>query len=298
MNIIRKNEDINLPYVFILDLDGTIIGDCSYQCEIYNIQEIIRKNLIYKKSEMNKIELGAIAKHKTICDKSLNECYNSCSKLIRPFFGFFINKMKKIYPNSHFFVYTASDKSWAIKEINIIEKHYKIKFNRPIFTRDNCIIDQSGNIKKSINKILPLILKSIKAPKNYNIKNHLLIIDNNPTFIDYKDNFLICPTYNYIKFHNLWDNIPQNYHKIEELKHFVSKLISSKKIYGKHHNSNAQILEKIHKWLYKKYKRVNNYNAIYESDTFWKDLATTINQNNIQMFNKNILQALQKSIKK
>jgi histidinol phosphatase-like enzyme len=37
------------PYIFLLDLDGTIIGDCSYQCDIYNIQEIIKKNIILKK---------------------------------------------------------------------------------------------------------------------------------------------------------------------------------------------------------------------------------------------------------
>ena len=25
------------PYIFIIDLDGTIIGDCNYQCYLYNI---------------------------------------------------------------------------------------------------------------------------------------------------------------------------------------------------------------------------------------------------------------------
>ena len=38
----------NAPYIFLLDLDGTIIGDCSYQCDIYNIQEIIKKNIVLK----------------------------------------------------------------------------------------------------------------------------------------------------------------------------------------------------------------------------------------------------------
>jgi len=154
MNITRNRDDTNVPYIFILDLDGTIIGDCSYQCDVYNIQEIIRKTLVVKKKDMNKLELGAISRHKTLCDKSLNECYNSCSKLVRPFFGIFISKMRKMFPNSHFFVYTASEKTWALKEINIIEKQNKIKFNRPIFTRDNCILDQFGNLKKSVAKYI------------------------------------------------------------------------------------------------------------------------------------------------
>ena len=29
------------PYIFIIDLDGTIIGDCNYQCDLYNIIELI-----------------------------------------------------------------------------------------------------------------------------------------------------------------------------------------------------------------------------------------------------------------
>jgi hypothetical protein len=304
MNIkIQNHNDMNhsilsQPYVFVLDLDGTIIGDCSYQCDIYNIQEIIRRKLVTNKQQLSKMQLSAIARQKTLCDKSLNECYNTCSKLIRPFFGTFINKMKKIYPNSYFFVYTASEKSWAMKEIAIIEKQNKIKLNRPIFTRDHCIKDSSGNLQKSIKHILPAIIKATKAQKNYDFKDTLLVIDNNPTFMDYKDNFLLCPTYNYIKFQNLWENIPLDYHKIDELKKFVSNLISSKKIYSKHNNTNSAILERIYKWLYKKYKKVNKYNSAFENDTFWKDLATIIEHNHIKIFNKKVLTAIQKSIKK
>ena len=303
MNIKTKirNEDNNMlsqPYVFVLDLDGTIIGDCSYQCDIYNIQEIIKKKLITNKQQMSKMQLGSITRQKSLCDKSLNECYASCSKLVRPFFGTFINKMKRLYPNSFFFVYTASEKSWALKEIAIIEKQNKIKLNRPIFARDSCITDGSGNLHKSIKHILPDIIKATKAPKNYDFKDTLLVIDNNPTFIDYKDNFLLCPTYNYVKFKNLWENIPLDYHKIDELKKFVGNLITSRKIYSKHNVTNSAILERIYKWLYRKYKKINKYNSTFENDTFWKDLASTIEQNRIKMFNKKLVSALQKSIKK
>ena len=85
--------------IFVLDLDGTIIGDCSYQCDIYNIDNISKKN--------NK-------------DTLLN-CYKPDSKLIRPYFKYFFTKIKKIYPNSLFYIYTASEKIWAHKEIGLIE---------------------------------------------------------------------------------------------------------------------------------------------------------------------------------
>jgi len=273
------------PYVFILDLDGTIIGDCRYQCDIYNIQEIIKKNTSQ-----------SLLKNKTLCDKKLFESYNSESLLIRPFFSKFILAIKKIYPNCFFYIYTASEKFWAYKEISIIEKQNNIKFNRPIFTRNNCITDQYGNLKKSVTKILPLILKSMKMPKTYDISKKLLIIDNNHTFVDYNENLLICPTYNYIKFNNLWDNIPDEYLEDEGLKTFISALISSKKIHSIR-SKKSEVQDKIHKWLYKKYKKINKYNYKFRNDTFWKDLVTHIKNNNIQEYNKNTLGIMQKSIK-
>ena len=30
------------PYIFVIDLDGTIIGNCTYQCDIYNIMELMK----------------------------------------------------------------------------------------------------------------------------------------------------------------------------------------------------------------------------------------------------------------
>jgi len=288
------------PYIFILDLDGTIIGDCSYQCDIYNIQEIIRKNIILKNTN---IQLVNLAKYKTQCDKNLEHCYNLQSKLLRPHFATFMSEMRKRFPNSFFFIYTASEKTWANKEILIIEKQNNIKFNRPIFTRDNCIKDSAGNIKKSVNKILPQLLKALKIPKTQaqamaaaGIINRLIIIDNNPTFIDYTDHLLLCPTYDYLKFHNLWENIPLEYAKITELRQFVSRLIASKKMYVKNNPTNSVILEKLHRWLYRKYKKVNKYNSKYNNDSFWLNLATLIKHHNITVFNKKNITLLQKSI--
>jgi len=281
------------PYIFLLDLDGTIIGDCSYQCDIYNIQEIIKKNITIKN---HNIQLGDLTKYKTTCDKMLEKCYDLQSKLLRPHFATFMSEMKKRFANCYFFIYTASEKTWANKEILIIEKQNNIKFNRPIFTRDNCLKDASGNIRKSVHKILPQLLKAMKMPKTHTITNHIIVVDNNPTFVDYTDNLLICPTYDYLKFHNLWENIPQEYAKISELKHFVSRLISNKKMYIRNNPSNTIVLEKLHRWLYRKYKKINNYNMKFANDSFWLNLATLIKHHNITAFNKKTVSMLSKSI--
>ena len=270
------------PYIFILDLDGTIIGNCTYQCDIYNIMELIKR---YDKKNLNK--------YKTICEKYLNESYNDKSLLIRPHFFHFIQTMKKLYPNSYFYVYTASEKNWANKEISIIEKNNNFKFDRPLLTRDNCIIDREGNIKKSINKILPLIKKKIKFSNTYDIKKHLLIIDNNPTFIDYKDNLLLCPTYNYVKFNNLKDIVPEDITCVN-IKNYIAKLSKEQRI-CKNYNS-TECMEKIYKWLYKKCKKINKFNSKYINDNFWKDLVTLIKNHNIKQYTSKNVDMIQKSI--
>jgi hypothetical protein len=96
---------MNTNNVFIIDLDGTIIGDCIYQTDIYKIGLILRK-------------LGFKIKINDI----LEDHYNEKTKLIRPYFLNFITTIKKTIPNSYFYIYTASEKKWAEKEIKIIEK--------------------------------------------------------------------------------------------------------------------------------------------------------------------------------
>ena len=60
-----------MTFVFIIDLDGTIIGDCVYQCEMYKIYLILRK-------------LGINVKINEI----LEEAYKEKTRLIRPYFSF------------------------------------------------------------------------------------------------------------------------------------------------------------------------------------------------------------------
>jgi hypothetical protein len=204
--------------------------------------------------------------------------------------------MKKQYPLCYFYIYTASEKKWANKEIAIIEKNNNFKFDRPLLTRDNCIIDNNGNIKKSIAKVLPLISKSLKIPNKYDISKRLLIIDNNPTFIDYTENLLICPSYNYMKFYDLRETLPNN-HKCEDLKRYIDRLIKEKRI-SKISNKTTENLEKLYKWLYKKCKRINKYNSKYNNDTFWKDLITLIKNYNITSYTPKIVAEIQKSINK
>ena len=246
------------PLIFILDLDGTIIGDCTYQVILYNIEEICKKYRI---------------KSNSTSDNILMECYRPDSKLMRPFFKYFISYIRKHHPHSLFYIYTASEKSWANKEISLIEKTHNMKFNRPIFTRDDCIKDSYGQYRKSVKKILPKITRS---NKRYNIQSSkVLVIDNNSTFIDYSNNFLLCPTYNYVLFCDVWEKMRKEYMKIMEIYQMMKNLMSDNKIckYCNWKTNSERIidthaLENKHRWLYKKHRKINRDNKKYIGRTW------------------------------
>ena len=270
----------DLEVIIILDLDGTIIGNCCFQADLYNLQ-LIQKN--------NKIKLTN--------NINLINAYNNTSKLIRPYFINFYLKIKQLYPNAQIYIYTASEKKWAYKEIEYIEKNLKIKFNRPIFTRDDCILSSNNEYKKQIKKILPKISKNLKNKDN--ISDKLLIIDNNNTFIDYQNNFILCKTYDYIYFIDLWQNINVDYNKNKELSKYVNKLILSKKIckYMDSDFINNTKKEVIYKWKYKKYKKINKQNKNELNDMFFEKLTNELVNHKFKKFNYDTITYLKKILK-
>ena len=261
--------------IIILDLDNTIIGNCCYQADLYNLQKIQKK---YKMKIINNI----------------NVSYNKKCNLLRPHFKYFYENIKKIYENVYIYIYTASEKNWANIEVKMIEKNLDIEFDKPIFTRDDCIIDSKKEYKKVINKIIPKIKRNIKDDIE-DIKNNLLIIDNNDTFIDYKTNFLLCKSYDFIHYIDIWKNINNDYHKNSELTNYIIRLINNNKIH-KYVNINDKNLENIYKWKYKKYKKINKTNKKFIKDTFWKDLTDIIIDNKFKKFNKDTIYYLQKKL--
>jgi hypothetical protein len=273
------------PCIFILDLDNTIIGDCKYQSELYGVIKTLKKNKIKS----------------TTADESLIKAYKKKSKLIRPYFVTFINTIRKYYPNSSIFIYTASQKEWAIKEIEIIEKSLDIKFDRPLFTRDDCIMGSDMSYKKSIKKILPKILISLKKNKKptTDINNRVLIIDDRNVYIDYNDNLLICPAYNYILFDNIWEKIPINAFKHDGIRSLIKSLIKYEVISPINlmsYETNIKKMKNMYKWLYNKCNFISKYNNNYENDIFWKRLTRILLKTNITKFDYNTVKYIKDNI--
>lgn len=246
------------PQIFILDLDGTIIGDCKYQSILYSIEKYFKKNGIKTKST-----------------DFLNKSYSEKSKLIRPDLKYFMNTMREYYNNNvKFYIYTASTKEWANKEINLIEKNLNIKFDRPIFTRDDCIMNPDQTSKKSIKLILNKLYKK-KIPSDINDK--IIIIDDNPVYIDFTDKLILCPSYTYQIFFNYWDILPNQIFKNIFLVDYIKYLIINNQLCPYNYNNNINMKQKMlsYKWIYKICSIINknNKNNNKIQDNFWRNLT-------------------------
>jgi hypothetical protein len=259
-----------INYVFILDLDGTIIGDCIYQSEIYKISLILNKLKI-------KLKINDI----------LDDYYNDKSKLIRPNFLHFINTIRKFYTSCAFYIYTASEKKWAEKEITIIEKNLDIKFNRPIFTRNDCIVQMINNkivYKKSIEAIKRKI--KIKDPE-------IIIIDDNDVYLDNTDRLIKCKIYNYKYFCNYWEYIPIAKINNKIFIKYLSTLIEAERLNPINNINNMKNKMDYYKWLYEKCYNINKNNKKYKQDNFWLNLTKVIIDNNIKIYNNTTFKFIQ-----
>lgn len=260
-------------YVFIIDLDGTIIGDCVYQAELYKIYLILGKLGI-------KIKINEI----------LEPHYNEKSRLIRPYFIDFIRKMRENFPNCRFYVYTASEKKWADKQIIMIEKSLNMKFNRPIFTRNECeIIMENGKSTyvKSINRIR----------KRLKIENpEIMIIDDRQVYQDNSNLLIRCNLYNYRSFCNYWDFIPIEKIKNQVFLKYLSSLMEQDRLNPNFKTTSIKQKMEHYKWMYEKCKELHNYNKKYKKDDFWLNLTKIICKNKIKTFNDKSLSIIQKSL--
>jgi len=262
-----------MPFVFIIDLDGTIIGDCIYQCEIYKIYLILAKLGI-------KIKINEI----------LETAYTEKSRLIRPHFTNFIKTILKNYPDTHFYIYTASEKKWGIKEIEIIEKNINFKFNRPIFTRMECAIIQTPQ-KMEFRKSIDSIKKRIKVQEP-----EFIIIDDKEVYVDNSDRLIKCECYNYKLFCNYWDYIPINKIKNKIVLDYIATLINSKRLSPTFALITMKNKMEYYKWLYKKCSRLLKENQEYKNDDFWLKLTSTFIDNQITTLNDKSIRFIRKSL--
>ena len=252
------------PIVFLIDLDGTMIGDITPQLDEYYLIKDINMRL-------KKINEKEIKYKNKILQEELNKY------IIRKYLKSFIKKTRE-YDNIELFIYTASFDKWAKFIIPQVEKVLGYKFNRPFLTR-NHLQDKY----KSIKKVKPLIFKSLK--NKYNMKNisqlkYILLIDNTKNILLEKQNLIKCPTYNVIYPIDYLRNIPKDTIKVyyNIIENYLNLPLSSN-VY--------EFYSKYYKFLKKQYKYASTNNNKYINDIYWKKLTFILKQNITHISYKN-----------
>lgn len=280
---------MSVPYVFVLDWDGTIAGKVDFQSQYFSIVAALKKHGF--KPRIQHVIPPAFAPN---------------SKLIRPGFSAWMKSIQQLYTDVHFFIYTASEKKWALQEIAWVEKLHDIKFARPIFTRDDCTVDSGGNMRKSLGRVFPRMMRTISKAKGVALtpsqrqtvlESTTLIIDNNAVYTDRTDKLLICPDYGYCVFENLLNVIPKHARGHPAIQQIIYGLVNSGYLCALPSDSDdgMRALSKQYHWLATKCNAVATLNDEYMNDDFWKHLKKLIVNNQIRSFSPSIIKQLQEA---
>ena len=166
------------PQVIVLDLDGTIVGDVHPQLILYDL---------HNESPHVKFDSARLQ----------NRLRNG---LLRPHFKSFLQGVSRAYGHRRpveFFVYTASERRWANVIVAEIERVVGFRFNRPIFTRDQCT--EEG--LKQLSAIRPGVLDSLSSRYPWisasDLDRSMVMINNTREAFPGRDHrrLIVCPTY-------------------------------------------------------------------------------------------------------
>lgn len=287
----------SLPIVFVLDWDQTVIGDCRFQVQQYTLHNTLRKHGF-----------------KPIRTHQVPPAFFPNAKLVRPNFCSFVKAMLKYYGanNVFFFVYTASERNWANTEIPWVEKTCGIRFMRPIFTRDDCVIDSVGNIRKNISRVFPRMIRAIQkvwSDAGYKhafsskervaiLEKQVMIIDNKAVYLDRPDKLLLCPDYDYAIYENLLASIPPEARVHPVIQQTLLALINDGMLcpLPSGNEDGMRALTRQYEWLAAKCKSIIDVNKAYENDNFFKYLRNLIIQNGLKTFTPSVIKQLQEAI--
>lgn len=241
--------------IIFLDLDNTIVGDVS---------PIINEWLIVK--ELSPSSMKAFR---------ANVALYLERGILRPGFPNFISTIRYNFPNCPIYIYTASESAWANLLVGCIEQFCEHKFNRPIFTRNNCVEEKNAYYKaphKLIQKIYPKLHQQFPEVSLQHWKTNYLMIDNYNFFHKNDLNrIVLCPSYNYTEIYDYLKNIPEKV--LAEKYNTVAKILRRNGMEVASTSSFNKFKYAYYKALANKIRDNEKYITHNNSDTFWYDIT-------------------------
>ncbi|GAX85669.1 hypothetical protein CEUSTIGMA_g13084.t1 [Chlamydomonas eustigma] len=176
--------------VVLLDLDGTLIGDLG---------SVLAEHTLLTETDAPP---AAFARFRSALISRLR--YG----IVRPHVAEFCRST-----SSELFVYTASTREWASFIVPCIEAAIAVRFNRPIFSRDNCSDSGVTNIK-SLSAVAPLVHRSLRrrypGVSLQSTFDSLVLVDNTADVLPplERSKMILCPTYKYVYDYDVLSSLP------------------------------------------------------------------------------------------
>lgn len=198
----------DLPTIFIFDFDRTIIGDTSIVTSYADFTKFIKYACKSKE-----IKGDICAKHIPSVSKMVT------ADMIRPGFKELLAGIKKNFSTAELFLYSAGTREYVNTYVPIVEEQIGQGpiFNRPLFSRTECFIDENNKMSKSISSQLHAIVNVLKSrykglqKKDIDImkllKDRILFIDDNDVVWDMANKSIKCPAFNYTQICYLDENL-------------------------------------------------------------------------------------------
>jgi hypothetical protein len=253
------------PFLYFFDLDGTIIGDITFQ--------------IYEWDMIQRFNPDKMVQFKK------NVCTQLASGLLRPGFATFLDFLKARH-ECEFFIYTASESRWANFIISCIETVTSIKFSRPLFTRSHCILDAHENYRKSLKKVLPIAMRKLNIDQNEDMHGKFLFIDNNRVIPRNEESRLIlCSTYMYTDPTDIIkllteESLQNNHVEIYSIMTHIGLFEKDSSLgFNSTNRNHVQLFKAAYYATLTEYIKENvRDDAIWTRDTFWTRLGNMLHQ--------------------
>lgn len=270
-----------IPYVILLDLDGTIVGNVVplvTEWDLINNNDK-RKLKDFKKAVIKKLQNG----------------------VMRPHLADFHAMISRHLHYVEFFIYTASDPVWATFLVSCIEEATNITFQRPIFSRKNCLL-KDNEYSKSIECVSPFIFKKLKGKykelkKEVQLKNRICLVDNNDVLSKGERSKLIkCPTYDYVDNYDIFTRLDIDSFADKDCNELAS-LLEKYGLFPSHSVSNTRMSFDLFRYYYysrlcgniKKNVKQDLSGMSEKNDHYWIALANTICSEKINAFDSNTI---------